>query len=115
MFNSIGLIFGQVLTTDVGDPSDLIPDGPNFGAFSGLGDVIQLIIGILLVVVFVVGLFVGINGLRQFRLGNRDTGQGAKGVGKMISGGIMIVASFLAIPIINLVITIAKGFGSQIN
>jgi len=117
MFNANGLTLGltSVLPyADPDDPSPLIPGGPNFGLFAGLGGATQLIIGTGLAILFVVGLVLFLRGIGKFRVGNKDTGQGAKGISSVVSGVIIMVAAFIAIPIINLLIGVAQGAGSQI-
>jgi len=118
MLNANGLIvsLASVLSfeTEPDDPSGLIPTGPNFALFSGLGGATQLIIGTVLAILFIVGLVLLLMGIGKFRVGNRDSGQGAKGVGFIFSGLIIMVAAFIAIPVIQLIIGIAQGAGDQI-
>ncbi len=92
-----------------------LPDGPNFSVLSGAASTISLILGIILLIAFITGLAIFLNGLRKFRLGNRDTGQGAKGVGSMLSGAIIAAGSLIAIPFFRLIVEVASSFVPQIG
>ena len=97
------------------DPTNFMPSGPNFQLFAGLAPSIQWLIGVILAIVFFIGLFLFLHGLTQFRTRNRDIGEGAKGARGMLTGGIMMLASFIAVPIINQIIHIAQSAGTSIH
>lgn len=122
MFKSNGLISGLhnalPLATpgpNPNNPANYLPTGPNFSLFGGLAPTSQLIIGTGLVVILFIGIFNFIKGLAKLRIRDRETGQAAKGVGQIITGAIMVVGSFVLIPIINLIITAAQSAGGQIH
>jgi len=102
-------------SNELGDPGDLLPSGPNFNIFSGMSGVTQLVIGAFLAIVIVIGVAILIGGIGKFRVGDKDTGRGAKGLAQIISGAIIIALGLVIIPIILLIISTANSVGNQIN
>lgn len=122
MFKSYGLISGlhnalPLAAPDPGpsNPANYLPTGPNFSLFGGLAPTSQLVIGTALSIVLFIGIFNFIKGLAKLQAKNRETGQGARGLGQIITGSIMVVGTFVLIPIINLVIAVAQSAGGQIK
>jgi len=97
------------------DPTDFLPpNGANFALFAGLAPLTQLIIGVVLVVMFIVGIFLILKGLIKYRAARADEGRGSQGVGYMISGGVVLAASLLIVPLLQLILPFLSTIGSNI-
>lgn len=106
---SVLLLSAAAPNPDPSNPANFMPSGPNFGFFSSLSGTTQLIIGIALVVVFFIGVFLFFTGLGSFRLRDPETGKATQGLSKMIAGAVLVIASFVTVPLINLLIGIGQS------